>query len=1492
MAVGKVSVKVYPDTKGFARTTKRELEAQFARLKQKVTLDAEVSEPALVKNLLEAVRRVNAMARAGGPFALRVPVEVDEDGLQRAHGLLNQAGGGGAGVQRAAAGLVRQNELMRQIAAWQQRITGLAGREVEHRRRGRGLLDEAVSEKAVVGVRALGEGLRRLSGLRLGHVMGRRAWDGVANFDVALPRLLAFTGGLTAAASAATVLGGSLLAVGRDAGRIVAGVVALPGVFASAGVAVAGFVVGLRQMKEFAPEVGRAFEGLSKQMGARFWGEAGGLRDALTGLAPAVRAGMEEVSAASGAVAGLVASRVRAAVGPELQGLFRSVSDGLVAFAARGADGLAQSLRVLGRVGGEVFPALSRWAGDAASRLGSWLQVRWDDGSLTRWAFQAGRELRLLGQAGVESVRVLSRLGAAAETAGHTGLQGLVDGLQKIRGWLDTPANFEAVSGLFRGARESVSVFVREAQAGIGGFFRMVAGEAGRVGPAITSGLGAALGGLLEGVSGPRVRQAVRGFATQFQELGHIASGVFRQIGASVGVLEQLNTLIVPFGRIAGGAFGGVLAGVERLAPALGHLARNLVSAVEAAGPGIHRVFGGLLKGIDPVLRSVGSQLGSMFRQAAPQLESFGRSVGDVFLRIGRTLADHVSRIDLGGFFKQALSAAQPLVKILGSVASGFMKLASPFVTAGLKVIGGGLELIGAALEGIAPLVEAVSSGLGRLGEAAAGFLADVNKNMGEALVKTSALEEIGLSNKAAGGPGGVLHYGENIRRQLDGLQAAAARAGVAAQGVSQPWIDHLGRISGAAEREVAATQSALSRLGRGLLDSLQASAPALAEFWRKAAGGGAEGARLAEENGRRVGAAMDALSAELDKAGLRVEDFGGSYSKMLESVGSSDGFDGVKSSLQGLMQALDEAGVGYAEFLHMMQDGTLDRLGVSESAQAQILEMLAQFESLPTELRQKGAQAGEGFWGGVGSKSPLASKILEGASKDAVGRAGQVLQQGMQTAGRGAAQVLAQSISSQLNGGGLLQQAVGGLQRMLQSFDAKRMLGDFLRQGQKWKPGDVKPGLPSTGDGGGGMAAGIQAEAARVQQVLAGLTARVQVAMAGLRASVAAGFAGLTVGASAAVASLSSTVAAGMAGLTLRVQTAMAGVGASVQAGFAGVNVAASVAVAGLSATVAAGMAGVGLAVTAGMAGVGASVQAGFAGVNVVAAVAVAGLSATVSAGFAGAAAAAAAGTAGIVASVAAGMAGVSAAAAAGMAGFRVSVAAGMAGAAAAAAAGMAGVRAAVQAGAAGVAAAGLRMAAGMRAAAAGIVAAMSVARAGVASMAAAVASGCARAVGAARSAAAGIRGAFGGVSLAGAGARIMNSLIAGIRSRIGALYGLLASVTAAIPRYKGPPKRDAVLLFSAGQLIMGGLANGMIAGFDRQVKPALQHMTQDIAATRFDAPAIGFATKEIDSLAGRGPGSSSGGVHVAVTNKYPTPERKFDTVQHALSLARLLMK
>lgn len=160
------------------------------------------------------------------------------------------------------------------------------------------------------------------------------------------------------------------------------------------------------------------------------------------------------------------------------------------------------------------------------------------------------------------------------------------------------------------------------------------------------------------------------------------------------------------------------------------------------------------------------------------------------------------------------------------------------------------------------------------------------------------------------------------------------------------------------------------------------------------------------------------------------------------------------------------------------------------------------------------------------------------------------------------------------------------------------------------------------------------------------------------------------------------------------------------------------------------------------------------------------------------------------------------------------------------------------------------------------------------------------------------GMRRAAGGVrsvSLAGAGRTVIGSLVSGIRSGFGVVRSTLGALTRLIPSWKGPAPVDRKLLHKPADLIMGGFRDQLKANFG-SIFELLQQFSRDLAATEFEMPQVRQGRVEPPvwepgdgGVPGRGVAGGAGGAQVNVhVNQYnPVQERDSVMVNRALQVA-----
>jgi hypothetical protein len=115
-------------------------------------------------------------------------------------------------------------------------------------------------------------------------------------------------------------------------------------------------------------------------------------------------------------------------------------------------------------------------------------------------------------------------------------------------------------------------------------------------------------------------------------------------------------------------------------------------------------------------------------------------------------------------------------------------------------------------------------------------------------------------------------------------------------------------------------------------------------------------------------------------------------------------------------------------------------------------------------------------------------------------------------------------------------------------------------------------------------------------------------------------------------------------------------------------------------------------------------------------------------------------------------------------------------------------------------------------------------------------------------------------GSALLGAGRRIVDGFIDGIRAGFARVRSTLSSLTSMLPSWKGPARRDSRILFGAGDLVMRGFQRGLESRYS-SVRASLGGFSDDLSTT-----AIPRAT-----LSGSGASVIN---HFTITQPLGTPE------------------
>lgn len=563
-----------------------------------------------------------------------------------------------------------------------------------------------------------GEGLRRLSGMRVSGDFARDVWEPLANFDRHLPKLIGVSSVLTTIAGAVGALAADVFSLALDLSRIVPILLTVPGIFVSAGLAIASIVVGLKGMKDFAPEIGAAYQGFGKSMQTEFWRAKDAIASALIGIEPELRRGMSVLSGAAGKLVGAFLKDVERIVEPHIGNMFAAAGRGLEIFAEHTAS-VARIVRDLGRIGAKYFPELAAWGGKLADSFANWLSKSVTSGKVFAWVETAIDRMKTLGSIVADTVGLIGDIGRIAERAGGASLASFSKGLKDVRKHLEEGSQgAENLEKYMRAAKLTFKGFLSTVTPGLSKFTTMMAGIAEDVGPKLSKALGGTIGALLEGFASPAFARATKTFAREVLKLSGLIKPIVKQSSELVGIFDTINAAIVPFGRLGVAAVGGVLTAIDDLGPslvktvdALGNAAANLgitafaplTKTISDLGPLIEGLSGGIARIVNNNLPAVGSLMGTF--------DSVVKGLSNTILRALPGIESGLSHAVSG-----ALKFADGILKIVDAAiqfaGTGFADTLGAFAS----IVGGALDVLGSIASAIGDIAKWAANGAKSLG--------------------------------------------------------------------------------------------------------------------------------------------------------------------------------------------------------------------------------------------------------------------------------------------------------------------------------------------------------------------------------------------------------------------------------------------------------------------------------------------------------------------------------------------------------------------------------------------------------------------------------------------------------------------------------------------------------------------------------------------------------------------------------------------------------
>ncbi|WP_327068721.1 phage tail protein [Kitasatospora sp. NBC_01302] len=659
--VGRVSVKVLPDTDDFRAKAQVQLDRIEKQLK--VTVSAKIDATGLQRDLLTQIREINARNKTTDARKVRFYTAISTAGMSRA-------------IQQAARDLQQRardkkitfraddvevtgdikleldqanlDKIKHDLEHWRDKVSPLkvevkldiangAGAAVSARLQvlTRPRTVPILPELDNTSVAKVGAALAALSGARVLNDIFEKLGRTLRNLDKSVPVIgslaLAIAGlagwGLSAASNLAA-LSSSLAQIGPAA-------LLLPGLLGGVAVGLGVTIAALKDFNKVLPEVKTSLSGLQDTISKNFWDKAAQpIRELVDGLLPKFTAGLAQTATQLGGFFCGLATGLQGALDPALNQMFTDLA-GSITIATTGTGAFANIIAVLGKVGTSYLPSLAQWFVDISTRFSNFLTAAEGDSRLATWITTAIQNVKDLGSVLFNLGGILAGIGRAAQEAGGSTLGMLADTLERVHGIVDSSGFQAGLVGTFKAAHEAMANLASQAGPAVKGLFTELAQLAETILPKVGTILGTAIGAIAAALSQPAVtggvtalfagiESAVQALAPAMAPLGQALGALMQVIGAFAAMLGPLISAalvplaqaftalapsIIPIIALLGGALTGAIQQlapiVTQLVPIVGQLLTAAFAALSAILPPIAQIFGLILASVAPLVEQL-----------------------------------------------------------------------------------------------------------------------------------------------------------------------------------------------------------------------------------------------------------------------------------------------------------------------------------------------------------------------------------------------------------------------------------------------------------------------------------------------------------------------------------------------------------------------------------------------------------------------------------------------------------------------------------------------------------------------------------------------------------------------------------------------------------------------------------------------------------------------------------------------------------------------
>lgn len=533
--VGRVSVRVMPDTRKFNADLKKKLELIEKNLKVKVEAILDRTSVTKIKEQL-------------GRLDTKVKVEVDVD------------------LTKAKAAIERLNSDVSVDVDTAGAETRLAALSRDRKVNVKVDIDRSILSRLGALLATLGQ--TAATGAAIGVLSSAIYSLGVMILGVIGP-LASFVSSL-----------GALLGIAGP----------LPAILAGFGVGMLATVLALKDAGTVLKDLGPPLQQIQKTLSAAFWKRAEKpIRDLATQTLPLLEKGLKGTGDSLGGFFGELANSLKANLNADSLGImFKGLNDSIDI--AKGALApLVKAFTTLGIVGSQYLPRLATWVTQLSEQFGAFIEKANADGSLVRWIEDGIQAMKDLGTIVAKVFGIVGSVGEAAKQAGHATLGTMAADLTKIDEALKSAEWQAGMVAFFTATKAGMDTI-------LGAIGRLLTQFAtmGAVFTSISASATQAIANLLDGITAGFANPAVQANLMKFfssietaaMALGPAIEGAMQIISVALAVVGQLVAALAPtVSLILSGLAPAFSALGVALIPVVQLIGESLMTAVQALMP-------------------------------------------------------------------------------------------------------------------------------------------------------------------------------------------------------------------------------------------------------------------------------------------------------------------------------------------------------------------------------------------------------------------------------------------------------------------------------------------------------------------------------------------------------------------------------------------------------------------------------------------------------------------------------------------------------------------------------------------------------------------------------------------------------------------------------------------------------------------------------------------------------------------------------------------